>query len=74
MVRQADKRIKKQLEQADTLAEINSAKVLSAFHKNQVSEAHFTSTTGYGYDDLGRETLERIYADTFCTEDALEAP
>ena len=71
MVRQADKRIKKQLEQADTLAEINSAKVLSAFHKNQVSEAHFTSTTGYGYDDLGRETLERIYADIFCTEDAL---
>ena len=71
MVRQADKRIKKQLEQADTLAEINSAKVLSAFHKNQVSEAHFTSTTGYGYDDMGRETLERIYADIFCTEDAL---
>ena len=71
LVRQADKRIKKQLEQADTLAEINSAKVLSAFHKNQVSEAHFTSTTGYGYDDLGRETLERIYADIFCTEDAL---
>ena len=71
LVRQADKRIKKQLEQADTLAEINSAKVLSAFHKNQVSEAHFTSTTGYGYDDMGRETLERIYADIFCTEDAL---
>jgi cystathionine beta-lyase family protein involved in aluminum resistance len=55
----------------DKIAEYNQLKVLSAFRKNKVSEAHFTPTTGYGYNDLGRDTLEKVYADVFHTEDAL---
>ena len=42
--------------------------------KNQVSDIHFFGTTGYGYNDLGRETLEQVYADVFHTEDALVRP
>lgn len=49
----------------------NAAKVLCAFRKNGVSEAHFAPSTGYGYDDLGRDTLEKIYADIFGCEDAI---
>lgn len=45
-----------------------------AMQKNQVSEAHFAQTTGYGYNDLGRDTLEKVYADIFHTEDALVRP
>ena len=42
--------------------------------KNRVSDIHFSGTTGYGYNDLGRETLEQVYADVFHTEDALVRP
>ena len=49
----------------------NSMKVLNAFHKNKVSEAHFNGTTGYGYNDYGRDTVEAVYADVFKCEDAL---
>lgn len=55
----------------DCLEEENTAKVLSAFWENHISEAHFSSTTGYGYDDLGRDAIERVYASIFKTEDAL---
>ena len=55
----------------DEIAFYNTGKVLSAFQKYRVSEVHFASTTGYGYDDRGRDDLERIYADVFGTEDAL---
>ena len=55
----------------DAVAEYNQMKVLSAMRKNRVSEMHFAATTGYGYNDSGRDTLERVYADTFHTEDAL---
>lgn len=55
----------------DENAEYNQLKILKAFQKNRLSEAHFASTTGYGYNDLGRETLEAIYADTFHTEAAM---
>lgn len=70
--------ITKQLEERfasiDRIAEINQLKVINAMQKNKVSEAHFTATTGYGYNDLGRETLEKVYADVFHTEDALVRP
>lgn len=55
----------------DEICENNSLKVLSAFHKYQVSEVHFTSTTGYGYSDIGRDTIEKIFADVLGAEDAL---
>ena len=58
----------------DANAELGQAKVLAAMQKNRVAAAHFAATTGYGYDDLGRETLERVYADTFHTEAALVRP
>ena len=49
-------------------AEKNTKKVLDAFRAHRVSEPCFAGTTGYGYDDLGRETLERVYADVFGAE------
>ena len=55
----------------DKICEINSLKVLSAFRKHQLSDSHFNQTTGYGYDDLGRDTLEQVYATIFKAEDAL---
>ena len=58
----------------DQIAEYNQAKVISAMQKNRVSAACFTTTTGYGYDDMGRDTLERVYADVFHTEAALVRP
>ena len=58
----------------DSVAEYNQLKVLEAFRKNQVSEACLLGSTGYGYGDLGRDTLEALYADIFHTEDALVRP
>ena len=58
----------------DKIAEYNQAKVLSAMRKNRVSAACFAATTGYGYDDMGRDSLERVYADVFHTEAALVRP
>ena len=55
----------------DAVAEYNSRKVLAAFQKFQVQEGYFAGTTGYGYDDTGRDTLEKIYAEIFGAEDAL---
>ncbi len=58
----------------DQVAEHNQAKVLRAMQKNRVSAACFVGTTGYGYDDFGRDNLERVYADVFHTEAALVRP
>lgn len=58
----------------DEVAEYNQLKVLHAMQKNQVGEACLLGTTGYGYNDLGRDTLEAVYADVFHTEDALVRP
>ncbi|MBM6977044.1 aminotransferase class I/II-fold pyridoxal phosphate-dependent enzyme [Intestinimonas butyriciproducens] len=55
----------------DAIAEENTQKVLAAFQKYRVAEAYFAGTTGYGYDDLGRDKLEEIYAEIFGAEDAL---
>ena len=67
-------RISERFRLIDRIAEYNQAKVLSAMQKNRVSAACFAATTGYGYDDMGRDTLERVYADTFHTEAALVRP
>lgn len=58
----------------DQTAEINQGKVLHAMQKNKVNATHFAATTGYGYDDEGRDNLERVYADVFHTEAALVRP
>lgn len=58
----------------DKVAEHNQAKVIAAMQKNRVSAACFAATTGYGYDDVGRDNLEKVYADVFHTEAALVRP
>ena len=58
----------------DKIAEHNQAKVIAAMQKNHVSAACFAATTGYGYDDVGRDNLEKVYADVFHTEAALVRP
>lgn len=66
--------LKDRFEQIDRVAEYNQYKVLDAMRKNRVSAQHFAATTGYGYDDAGRDTLERIYADAFRAPAALVRP
>ena len=66
--------LKARFEAVDAVAEYNQAKVLKAMQKNRVSAACFAATTGYGYDDVGRDTLEKVYADVFHTEAALVRP
>ena len=68
------KKLSDRFAQIDQVAEYNQAKVLSAMQKNRVSAACFAATTGYGYDDVGRDNLERVYADVFHTEAALVRP
>ena len=63
--------LKPRFEAIDRIAEFNQIKVLSAMQKAGFSEAHLNGTTGYGYNDDGREALERVYAEVFKTEDAL---
>ncbi len=58
----------------DQKAEFNQMKVLKAMQDNRLSDIHFAATTGYGYNDMGRDTLERVYADVFQAEDALVRP
>lgn len=62
---------KKQFDYIDEITEFNQLKVLNAFIKHKISETHFGTSTGYGYGDVGRETLDKVWADVFCCEDAL---
>ena len=66
--------IASKFKQIDSVAEINQLKVLNAMQKNKLSDLHFSWNTGYGYDDAGREAVERIYSDIFHTEDAIVRP
>ena len=70
----AEKKLTERFEKIDRVAEYNQLKVLKAMQKNHVSEAHFGSSTGYGYTDMGRDTLEQVYADVFHTQTALVRP
>lgn len=58
----------------DQVTELNQLKVLKAMQDNRLSDVHFAATTGYGYNDIGRDTLEKVYADVFRAEDALVRP
>ena len=66
--------LKDRYDKIDKIAEYNQCKVLSAMKKNRVDVACFAASTGYGYNDLGRDKIERVYADTFHTEAALVRP
>lgn len=68
---ESEKELYDQFKEIDIQCLKNSQEVINAFHKFQVSEAHFIETTGYGYGDLGRETIENIFADVLKGEDAL---
>lgn len=71
LVKKAEERVSAQFADIDKTAQLNQWKVLKAFSDNKVSESYFVPTTGYGYDDLGRDALDRIYAQVFDAEDAL---
>ena len=71
MVEQAEIVLQPEFMKIDTLADYQSLKVLNAFHKYQVSEIHMRSTTGYGYDDIGRDTIEKVFAEVLGAEDCL---
>ncbi|MBO5182871.1 MAG: methionine gamma-lyase family protein [Bacilli bacterium] len=71
IIKNAENSIKEEFDKVDELCMKNSEKVLSAFKKNKISEAHFSSTTGYGYDDIGRDAIEKVFKDVLGSEDAL---
>ena len=71
LVKEAEAALAPYFEKAEKISYNNTKKVMEAFARNKVSEACFAPTTGYGYDDKGRETLDRIYAEVFGTEAAL---
>ena len=71
LARQAEEEIRPQFERVDRIAMLNTRKVMTAFQDNKVSDSCFAGTTGYGYDDLGREVLDKVYAQVFRTEAAL---
>lgn len=66
-----ERNLKSIYEKIDKTEYENTLKVLNAFHKYQINEVHFTSTTGYGYNDIGRDTIEKVFADVLGSEDAI---
>lgn len=71
VVQEAERNLEEIFKKIDEQAELNSLKVLSSFQKHRISDVHFTSTTGYGYGDIGRDTIEQVFADVLGSEDAL---
>ena len=69
--RLAEKACRPQFDEIEAIADYNGQKVLSAFINNRVSEVCMKGTTGYGYGDIGRDTLDAVYAEAFGGEDAL---
>jgi len=74
LIAQAEKEAHEAFERIEAIEYVNTAKVIKAFQEHQVAARHFAPTTGYGYDDVGRDTLERIFADLFGTEAAIVRP
>lgn len=71
LAQEAENEIRPQFERIDRIAQLNTLKVMQAFQDNKVSDSCFAGTTGYGYDDVGREVLDKVYAQIFCTDAAL---
>lgn len=74
LIKQAENEVLSEFEALDDIMAYNQYKVLSALQKNRIADMHFAWNTGYGYDDPGREAIERVYADIFGTEAALVRP
>ena len=66
-----EENLKDEFKKYEHISFLNSMKVLNAFHKNKVSESHLNGTTGYGYNDYGRDVVEQVFANVFKCEDAL---
>ena len=71
IILQSEKEIQDEFRKIEDVSFFYSEKVLNAFHKYRLSESHFNTTTGYGYNDIGREVIESIFADVLHGEDAL---
>ena len=71
MAKLAEERCRERFAEIDRVAQINTCRVMEAFQDHRVSDSCFAGTTGYGYDDLGRDTLDKIYAQLFGAESAL---
>ena len=71
LVNKCEKEVESEFKRVEDICAYNSKKVLEAFQKNKVSESHFNSTTGYGYNDSGRDVIESVYCDIFKCESAL---
>ena len=74
VIDRAEKDVRQEFEKLDDIMAFNQYKVLTAFQENRISDTHFSWNTGYGYDDAGRDALERVYADIFKSEAALVRP
>lgn len=72
--KQALNDVEEQFKIYDEIREYNQLKVLNAFQEERISDMHFTNSSGYGYDDIGRDTLDKVYARIFNTESALVRP
>lgn len=68
---ECEEELRERFNEIENICMLNTAKVLNAFHEERISETHFRATTGYGYDDIGRDAIEKVYAKIFNTEDAL---
>ena len=71
LAEKAERDVAKQFEEVNKRCEINTLKVLKAFNKYNISDMHFGSTSGYGYGDVGRDIIEKVFADVLGAEDAL---
>lgn len=71
LINNSERELEEEFNKIQEIEEYNSLKVLKAFHDNNLSEVHFNETTGYGYDDIGREAIEKIYSQIFNVEDSL---
>lgn len=69
--KEVETELQEEFRKIEEIEEVNSKKILEAFQKNKLSEIHFNSSTGYGYGDIGRECIEKVYSDIFKAEDSL---
>lgn len=73
-IQNSENELSEEFNYLDEICSINQLKVLSAFQENHINDSHFSWNTGYGYDDSGRDAVERVYASVFKTESALVRP
>ena len=71
IIQQAEEKVKKYFELVDEIKEYNQEKVLKAFYDNKIGLEHFSTVSGYGHDDMGREALDKVFADVFKAEKAI---